>query len=116
MVWHVVLMKPRPTLSESDRAAFAAAFERAVQTIPTVRDVRVGCRVTHGAGYEHRMPDTADYLAVIAFDDLAGLQAYLSHPAHKEVAVKFGETLSSAQVYDFDLVGLADVAKRGWVV
>jgi Stress responsive A/B Barrel Domain len=106
-------MKPKPNLSESDRAAFAAAFERAAHAIPSVRDVRFGRRVTHGAGYEHGMPDTADYLAVIAFDDLAGLQAYLGHPAHDEVGVKFGEALSSALVYDFDLTGLADIAKRG---
>jgi len=113
MLWHVVLMKPKAHLTAADRAAFAAAFERALKNIPTVRDVSIGRRVTHGAGYERGMPDTADYLAVIAFDNLEGLQAYLRHPAHEEIGLKFGETLSSALVYDFDLAALDDVAKRG---
>ncbi len=113
MLWHVVLMKPKANLTAADRAAFAALFERAVQAIPTVRDVSIGRRVTHGASYEAGMPDTADYLAVIAFDDVEGLQAYLRHPAHEEIGVKFGESLSSALIYDFDLTAIGDVAKRG---
>ena len=113
MLLHLVLMKPKPNLTAADRAAFAAMFERAVQAIPTVRDVNIGRRVTHGAAYEQGMPDSADYLAVIAFDDLAGLQAYLRHPAHEEIGVKFGETLSSALVYDFDLTALDEIARRG---
>jgi len=113
VIWHLVLMKPKPDLAGADRAAFADAFERAVHAIPTVRDVRIGRRVTHGAGYETGMPDTADYFALVAFDDVAGLQAYLRHPAHEEVSRKFGETLSSALVYDFELIGLDAEATRG---
>jgi hypothetical protein len=116
MIWHVVLMKPKPNLSDADRAAFASAFERAVHAIPTVRDVRIGRRVTHGASYEQGMPDAADYFAAVAFDDLDGLQAYLRHSAHDEVSAKFGETLSSAMVYDFDLIELRTEATRGTVV
>jgi stress responsive alpha/beta barrel protein len=112
MLWHLVLMKPKPDLSDADRAAFIAAFEHALATIPTVRDVRVGRRVMHGAAYEHSMPDAADYVAAIAFDDVAGLRTYLSHPAHADLGMKFGEALSSALVYDFDLVGLDDLARR----
>lgn len=109
VLWHVVLVKPRPDLSAEDRTAFVAAFERAVSTVPSVREVRVGRRVKHGAGYEDAMADTADYLATIAFDDLAGLQAYLRHPAHDEIAARFGESLSSALVYDFDMTTLANL-------
>ena len=106
MVMHIVLMKPRPDLTQSGRDAFAAAFERAVREIPTVRGVRLGRRVTHGAGYEQGMPDTADFLASIDFDDLAGLQTYLQHPQHLELGRLFGESLSSALVYDFDAGGM----------
>jgi hypothetical protein len=112
VIWHLVLMKPKPNLPDAERIAFADAFERAVHAIPAVRDVRIGRRVTHGAGYEASMPDAADYFALVAFDDLEGLQAYLRHPAHEEVSKKFGETLSSALVYDFELTGLEE-ARRG---
>ena len=94
MVSHIVLMKPRADLSVDGRAAFVDAFERAIREIPTVRTVRIGRRVTHGAGYEQTSPDAADYLAVIDFDDLAGLQTYLRHPAHDALGARFGQSLS----------------------
>ena len=106
MVWHVVMMKPRADISRSERAEFAAAFERPIREIPTVRQVRIGKRVTHGGAYESGMPDSADVLAAIEFDDVAGLQAYLRHPAHDEVGAMFGRLLSSALVYDFEVAGV----------
>lgn len=106
MVTHVVLMKPRPDLSFEDREAFVAAFERATREIPTVRNVRIGRRVTFGAGYEQTSPNVADFLAAIDFDDLAGLQTYLRHPAHEELGARFGQSLSGAMVYDFEVAGV----------
>jgi hypothetical protein len=106
MVTHLVLMKPRADLAASDRQALVAAFERAIHDIPTVRRMRVGRRVVHGAGYERGAPDTADYIAVIDFDDLAGLQSYLRHPAHDALGARFGQSLSSAVVYDFEVGGI----------
>jgi Stress responsive A/B Barrel Domain len=106
MVSHVVLMKPRPDLSAVDRGTLIAAFEHAVRDIPTVRQVRVGQRVRHATGYEQSALDTADYLAVIDFDDLAGLQAYLRHPAHDALGACFSQSVSSALVYDFEVGGV----------
>lgn len=105
MVTHLVLMKPRPDLSAAEREAFVAAFERAVREIPGIRGVRVGRRVTFGAGYEKTAPDTADILAAIDFDDLAALQAYLRHPAHEALGACFGRSLRAALVYDFEVGG-----------
>jgi len=99
-------MKPRGDLSPSDRRAFVAAFERALREIPSVRGVRIGRRVVHGAAYEAISPDAGDYLAAIDFDDLAGLQAYLHHPAHEELGARFYQALSSAMVYDYEITGL----------
>ena len=106
MVTHLVLMKPRPDLAEADRAAFVNAFKEAVRAIPDVRSVRIGRRVRHGAGYEVAAADAADYLAAIDFDDVAGLQAYLRHPTHDEIARRFDTALSAALVYDFEVGGL----------
>ena len=107
MVSHVVLMKPRPDLSRADRQALVESFRRAVRDIPTVRDIRVGQRLIHGAGYEQQAPDTADYLIVMDFDDLAGLQAYLEHPAHEALGARFNQSLISAMVYDYEVGGIA---------
>ena len=107
-------MKPRADLSPAERAALIDAFERAIRDIPTVRAVRVGRRVVHGAGYEPLAPDAADYLAVIDFDDLAGLQAYLRHPAHEALGARFNQSLRSALVYDFEVGGTEEL--RRWRV
>ena len=108
MVWHLVLMKPKANLSAGDRRALLDAFNRAVRDIPTVRETRVGRRVTHGAAYESTAPDSADIFVSIGFDDLAGLQTYLQHPAHGELAARFYQSLSSALIYDFELMGADD--------
>ena len=109
MVTHLVLMKPRLDLSPADRRALIDAFERAVREIPTVRATRAGRRVRHGAGYEASAPDAADYFVVIDFDDLDGLQTYLRHPAHDELGARFGQSLSSAAVYDFEVGGVEEL-------
>jgi len=111
-VTHLVLMKPRPDLSAADRRAFVDAFERAVREIPTIRGVRVGKRITFGAGYEATAPDM-HYVAMIDFDDLAGLQTYLRHPAHEGLGRLFGRSLSGALVYD---VEVGDEGLRGGFV
>jgi hypothetical protein len=103
VISHVVLFKPKPDLTAADREALVAAFEYAVSEIPDVRGVRVGRRVTHGAGYETSAPDLADALIVIDFDDVAGLQAYLGHPAHAGLGARFGQALSSGLIYDFEV-------------
>ncbi len=114
MVSHVVMMKPRADLPPTDRQAFVTAFERAIREIPTVRAVRVGRRVTHGAAYEQLAPDAADYLVVIDFDDLDGLQTYLRHPAHEDLGARFGQSLSSALVYDFEVGGMEVLERLDW--
>jgi len=111
MVWHLVVMKPRSDLSGDDQRALLNAFERACREIETVRDVRVGRRVTFGAGYEAAMPDSADYVIALAFDDLRGLQAYLRHPAHEELGTRFNQSLSSALVYDFEMGGMEELRR-----
>jgi hypothetical protein len=106
MISHLVLMKPRSDLPVDERRAFIASFEQAVRTIPSVRGVRVGRRVRLGAAYESVSPDTADFFAAIDFDDMAGLQAYLGHPAHEELGTRFYQSLSSGWAYDFEVGGL----------
>ncbi len=110
MITHVVLIRPRPDLSDADRMSFVASFERAVRTIPSVRGVRVGRRVLHDVGYENNQPPV-DYLALIDFGDLGGLRAYLEHPAHLELGARFSTSLAGALVYDFETGGIETITK-----
>jgi hypothetical protein len=108
---HIVLLTPRNDLSAADQALFASAFERAVRDIPAVRAVRVGRRISHGAGYESAAPPF-EIFAMIEFDDVAGLQEYLSHPAHQQLGARFATDVSAAAVYDFEIRPVRDLLKR----
>ena len=85
-----------------------------MREIPAVRAVRVGQRVMHGAAYESTAP-SADFVAIIDFEDLDGLHTYLRHPAHEELGATFGRSLSAALVYDFEVGGLDALRAGGFV-
>ena len=103
MVTHVVLFRPRADLDEGQRRGLASALTKAIREIPSVRRARVGRRVTHGRGYESLMRVDYPYIALLEFDDMAGLQAYLAHPAHEELGRTFFETFEEALMYDYDV-------------
>lgn len=104
MVSHVVLFRLRPDFTDADRTTFVAAFEVAVRNIPTVRGVRIGRRVTFGAGYEQGVPGL-EFSAIIDFDNLAGLKTYLAHPAHQDLGARFNASIAQGLVYDYELMG-----------
>lgn len=103
MFLHLVLFRPKPGIAESDRAAMFAALNAAAGDIPTVRRFHVGARVTHGAAYERLMPHDFPFAAIIEFDDLAGLQAYLRHPAHERLGELFYALQDAALAYDYEV-------------
>jgi len=90
-------------LPQADREGLVAAFDRAARDIPSVRGARVGRRLTIGLSYEPMMREHYEYAAIIEFDDLAGLQAYLDHPAHAELAQRFFAAFETALMYDYEL-------------
>ena len=103
MIAHLVLFRPRPGLAEADRRGLADALETALRTIPSIRRARIGRRITHGRAYETLMRTDYAYAALLEFDDVAGLMAYLEHPAHEALASRFFATFEEALMYDFDL-------------
>ena len=113
MIAHVVLFRPRSDLSPAARHALAGTFETALREIPSIRRARVGARILHGRGYEALMQVDYRFAAVIEFDDVAGLKAYLEHPAHQVLGSQFYGAFEQALMYDFDLkegtAGLAAV-------
>lgn len=103
MITHVVLLRPRADLSADERARLADALRAAIETIPSIRRARVGRRVTFGRGYEQLMRTDYEFVALLDFDDVAGLTAYLDHPAHETLAARFFQVLDEALMYDFEV-------------
>ena len=111
MIVHLVLFRPRAELSDVHRRELAAALTTAIRDIPSVRRARVGRRVRHGRQYEQLMRTDYEYAAVLEFDDLDGLKAYLAHPAHDALAARFFDAFEEALMYDYELgEGAAAVA------
>jgi hypothetical protein len=112
VIAHVVLFTPRVDLTARERGDLVRAFSAALENIPSLRRSRVGRRVTHGRPYEQLMREHYEYAAVLEFDDLEGLEAYLEHPAHQELGELFLSAFSAALIYDFELhdaEGLAEL-------
>ena len=103
MVTHVVLLRPRAGLSADARAGLADALRAAIETIPSIRRARIGRRVTFGRGYEQSMQTNYEFVALLDFDDLDGLRAYLDHPAHEALATRFFQVLDDALMYDYEV-------------
>jgi Stress responsive A/B Barrel Domain len=53
--------------------------------------------------YEALMRSHYSHAAVLEFDDIAGLRAYLDHPAHTQLASRFFESFEEALIYDYEL-------------
>ena len=103
MILHVVLFRPRPGLEEDQRQGLARAFAGAIDNIAAIKRARIGRRRTHGRAYEQLMREDYTYAAILEFDDLAGLRAYLEHPAHTELGSRFFDCFEHALIYDFDV-------------
>jgi hypothetical protein len=109
VIAHIILFEPRADLTDSERAQVLDAFTRATEKVPAVRSVKVGRRVLHGSpGYERAMHQNFEYAAIIEFDDIAGLESYLRHPAHAAAGRHFSESASAALAYDYAFVSAGD--------
>ena len=103
MITHLVLFRPRADLSADDRQALAAALTTVMRQVPSVRRVRLGRRVRIGRAYESLTPSDYSLAALLEFEDVDGLRAYLDHPAHEQLAGRFFASFDEALIYDFDL-------------
>ena len=103
MILHVVLFRPRPALGPDERRMLTQAFAGAINDIGAIKKARLGRRRTHGRAYEQLMHENYTHAAILEFEDLAGLKAYLEHPTHTELAARFFECFDQALMYDFEM-------------
>jgi hypothetical protein len=102
VISHVVLFRPKATLTESERDALIAALRHAVSGIPTIRHATIGQRVLlNRPGYETHMAEHYEYSAILEFDSEADLRAYLDHPAHVDLGTRLFTAADAVLAYDF---------------
>ena len=103
MIVHLVLFRVRPDLLDHERNALASALALATREISSIRRARVGSRITLGRAYEQLMTTDYSFAAILEFDDRKGLQTYLDHPTHEQLAQRFYGSVAAALTYDFEL-------------
>lgn len=108
MIAHVVLFRLRPDLSIADRRAIIDSWATALKDIPSIRRARVGRRIHIGRSYESLARLDLPYAAILEFDDLDALRAYLDHPAHEPIATRWFAAIADTLIYDFEVTGDAD--------
>jgi hypothetical protein len=109
MLLHIVLFRPRADVSETERQAMFDALRVASTEIPAISRFQVGRRVTHGRAYEKLMIEDYPYAAVIEFETVERLKAYLEDPRHEALGHLFHALLEAGLIYDYDTdIGLAE--------
>ena len=110
MISHVVLFRPRPTLTEAEREALIASLQHAVSGIPTIGRATIGKRILlNRPGYETQMAEHFEYSAILEFDSEADLRAYLDHPAHVDLGSRLFTAAEAVLAYDFEDLPLEQI-------
>ena len=103
MIVHVVLFRPRPDVTDAERDGLLEAMRRAALEIPSVRRFRVGRHIAEPVPYVMGGFPPFSWVALLEFDDEAGLRAYLSHPLHVALGQRFNAAAEAAMIYDYTL-------------
>lgn len=105
MISHIVLFRPKASLSDADRRALIASLQHAVSGIPAIHRATIGRRLLlNRPGYETQMAEHYEYSAILEFASEAELRAYLDHPAHDELGRRLFESAEAVLAYDFTTV------------
>ena len=110
MIAHVVLFRPRATLTADERQALANALRGAVEGIPQIKRATIGKRILlNRPGYETLMAEHYEYSAILEFDSEADLRAYLDHPSHNDLGTLLFTSAEAVLAYDFRSASLAEL-------
>jgi len=105
VIAHIVLLQPRPDLTDEQRDNALALMRRAAANVPEIRRFRLGRRVKTGlaGGYEQLMTQNFEFALIVEVDDLDALKRYLQAPAHQELGGLFYTATTAALAYDYAL-------------
>jgi len=103
MLVHIVLFRPKASLSSSEQRALISSIEQAATNIPTIRRFRVGRALPDPPAYQLQGFPDMPYVAILEFDDRAALEDYLEHHAHGELGRRFNEGAEAALIYDYEV-------------
>jgi hypothetical protein len=110
MISHIVLFRPKPTLTAAERASLLQAIRHAIDGIPSIRRVTIGRRIRlNRPGYETQMSEHYEFSAVFEFDSEANLRNYLDHPAHTQLGMRLFASADAVLAYDFSEVAPTDL-------
>ena len=110
MISHIVLFRPKASLTAGQRATMINALRGAVEGIPQIKRFNVGRRILlNRPGYETQMAEHYEYSAIMEFDSEADLRAYLDHPSHDLLGKLLFTSAEAVLAYDFAGVQLDDL-------
>jgi hypothetical protein len=110
VISHVVLFRPRATLTTEERAALIESLKTAVTGIPAIKRTTIGTRILlNRPGYETQMAAHFEYSAILEFDCEADLRGYLDHPAHNHLGRLLFTSAEAVLAYDFVSTSVDDL-------
>jgi hypothetical protein len=102
MICHIVLFRPRATLSPDERDALLAGLQHAIQDITEIKRAFIGKRILlNRPGYETQMAEHFEYSAILEFDSEDDLRRYLDHPAHADLGRRLFTSAEAVLAYDY---------------
>jgi len=110
MIVHLVLFRPKASLSSSEQRALVTSIEQAA-AIGSVRRFRVGRAVPDPPAYQLQGFPDLPYVAILEFDDRDALDDYLEHQMHGELGRRFNEGAEAALIYDYEVHDAAEATR-----
>jgi hypothetical protein len=103
VIAHLVLLQPKPELTDAQRAEALDTIRTSAANLPDVRRLLLGRRIKHGLpGYEQLMPQDFEFALMVEVDDVDALKRYLKAPAHEALAHLFYTATAAALAYDYE--------------
>lgn len=99
MIRHVVafrLADPDPQVRTAQAADAAGRLNALLGVVPSLRAMQAGANALD-------LPGNWDLVLVADVDDQAGLEAYITHPVHEEVAAFIGSIRAERVAVDFEV-------------
>jgi Stress responsive A/B Barrel Domain len=106
VIAHIVLFEPKSETTHDQRRSFARILQSCSREIPSIKRASVGRANRINQTYLNDFGSETyrfDYAAVIEFDDQAGLELYLNHQLHKEMAAQFWQLCERTVIVDIEM-------------